>query len=354
MSRDTPRVPTPRTDDRAITFPARPATPRGWEFVRYRMVGHAWITAVAGHVADDDRLARGRSYARTGKVGAITIAPGEASARVVGSRDSDYRVSLAVPVFTGAQWELARDVIAAKASYLAALQAGSLPLEMLSALADADVELIPEPGRVYPDCSCPDWGHPCKHAAALAYQVGQMIEEDLFALLLLRGRSETELAGRVRHRADQVLAGAADHDRPGVSAWDVFGHEPTGLESVAAILSLELPISRDGAEPGPRPVTPTPPGIDAAGMQAVAADTAERARAYLRGAAGAVRPLLPRLTGWNDTIGLVADLADTELADALSNRAATVYCIGRDEVDRAVAAWKIRQSHSAASEGPES
>ncbi|MFE0775612.1 SWIM zinc finger family protein [Streptomyces sp. NPDC058861] len=51
-----------------------------------------------------------------------------------------------------------------------------------------------------PHCSCPDWGDPCKHAAALYYQVARLLDHDPFVLLLLRGGGEGELMRDLHQR----------------------------------------------------------------------------------------------------------------------------------------------------------
>src|SRR5204862_340795 len=60
-------------------------------------------------------------------------------------------------------------------------------------LADFVMPLLPGPRYLDPHCSCPDRGHPCKHAAALCYQTARLLDAAPFVLLLLRGRGEREL-----------------------------------------------------------------------------------------------------------------------------------------------------------------
>ncbi|OSC47127.1 hypothetical protein B5181_42380, partial [Streptomyces sp. 4F] len=68
--------------------------------------------------------------------------------------------------------------------------AALLDKELPHSLADCGVPLLPGPGDLAPQCSCPDSGHPCKHAAALCYQTARLLDADPFVLLLLRGRGE--------------------------------------------------------------------------------------------------------------------------------------------------------------------
>ncbi len=73
--------------------------------------------------------------------------------------------------------------------HLAALLDGEMPAQLVDAARQAGVPLLPQPTELDPDCSCPDWGYPCKHAAALCYAIAATIDTDPFVLFALRGRS---------------------------------------------------------------------------------------------------------------------------------------------------------------------
>ena len=42
-------------------------------------------------------------------------------------------------------------------------------------------------------CTCPDWGYPCKHAAAVLYALAQVFDDDPLALLAWLGRTKEEI-----------------------------------------------------------------------------------------------------------------------------------------------------------------
>jgi SNF2 family DNA or RNA helicase len=71
---------------------------------------------------------------------------------------------------------------------LARIAAGELPESFLQKLQDKGIDLIPrkwsEMDRV---CTCPDWGDPCKHMAALYYVIAREIDADPHVLFRLRG-----------------------------------------------------------------------------------------------------------------------------------------------------------------------
>ena len=64
-------------------------------------------------------------------------------------------------------------------------------------------------GDMHIMCSCPDWGEPCKHAAAVLYLLAEAFDDDPFLILAWNGRTkERLLAGLRRHDAAQATAAA--------------------------------------------------------------------------------------------------------------------------------------------------
>ena len=58
-------------------------------------------------------------------------------------------------------------------------------------------------------CSCPDWGEPCKHAAAVLYLLAEAFDDDPFLILAWNGRTkERLLAGLRRLDAADAVASA--------------------------------------------------------------------------------------------------------------------------------------------------
>ena len=73
-------------------FPGQRRAPaRGRRAFAATLWGHAWVTALEDSTLYSWRLSRGRTYARQGMVGAVTIAPGQVKAAVQGSRPLPYR-----------------------------------------------------------------------------------------------------------------------------------------------------------------------------------------------------------------------------------------------------------------------
>ncbi|WP_346780016.1 SWIM zinc finger family protein, partial [Streptomyces sp. S3(2020)] len=184
--------------------------------------GNAWVDALERGALDAKRLARGRGYAEQGHVDAITVTPGLVLAYVQGSRPRPYRVQVRLRTLDDADWDRFLDTAADRTGHIAAL----LDKEMPHALAEGGVRLLPGPGDLEPQCSCPDRGHPCKHAAALCYQTARLLDADPFVLLLLRGRGERELLDALSRLSAARAARAAQEKgpapQPGVRATEAL------------------------------------------------------------------------------------------------------------------------------------
>jgi uncharacterized Zn finger protein len=230
--------------------------------------GRAWLDALEQRARlDPNRLPRGRDYARSGAVGDLVLAPGEARARVQGRRSQPYDTRIRVRQFTEQEWDRVLDSVSAQLGRAAALLDGELPPEVAGDVAAAGLDLLPGTGEVGPRCNCPDDADPCKHAAAVCYLIADVLDADPFALLLLRGRTRGEvLAGlRARRRGGNArqdgipgpaiggVAGGQEQadDDPGVDARAAFAAAPQS----GPVPTPPVPPHRPG-HPAPLPVEP--------------------------------------------------------------------------------------------------
>ncbi|MER6067981.1 SWIM zinc finger family protein [Streptomyces sp. NPDC001817] len=293
--------------------------------------GNAWVAALEQGALDPKRVARGRGYADQGHVDAITVTPGLVLAYVRGSRPRPYRVQVRIRTLEDADWASFLDAAADRPGHIAAL----LDKELPQSLADCGVPLLPGPGDLVPRCSCPDSGHPCKHAAALCYQTARLLDADPFVLLLLRGRGERSLLDALSRRSAARAARAAQERQPqtlpGVRAADVLA--PRELPA----LPPPLPTPPHPEQP---PVYPAAPGgPDPFALDQLATDAAARAHALL----GTGRDPVGELTLWQDAVRLAAARPGSGLTATTRTLYATLAAAaGRTPADlaRAVAAWR--------------
>ncbi|WP_045315359.1 SWIM zinc finger family protein [Lentzea aerocolonigenes] len=225
--------------------------------------GKAWVQALEDTALDNAMIRLGRRYAHAGVVGPITVSPGRLHAPVHDA-GAVHSTTVQVPVLSEVQWGRFLDRVAEQPGHVAALLDNDMPRDLVDAAAESDVDLLPGIGDLDPSCDCEGWELPCRHAAALAFQVGWLLDADPFVLLLLRGKPEQELLDALRYR----VAG------------------PVGTRT-PVVVSLE-PAAQLPARPGLPATTPVvlavepPPGFDAADLTALMEIAAMRARALLR------------------------------------------------------------------------
>jgi uncharacterized Zn finger protein len=181
---------------------ARPIEVDGGLAVRAKRgkIGEQWwsrrFVDVLEQVCDAGRLTRGRAYARKGQVIDFTLAAGRVTARVQGSRPRPYEVTIAITAYDEDQWADLTEALGSRAVYRAALLAGEMPHEIVDLFTDHDLPLFPD--RLDINCSCPDWGVPCKHGSAALYVLAEAFDDDPFLVLAWRGRDRETLLNALR------------------------------------------------------------------------------------------------------------------------------------------------------------
>ncbi|MDF2847848.1 MAG: hypothetical protein K0R97_1830 [Oerskovia sp.] len=235
----------------AVGFPAFPPTGTAAKGAVRRgqsWWARAWVRAMEEFALDAGPLKKGRAYARTGRVGSITVSPGAVQARVQDDDGEMYHTVVSLEPLTDDEWDRFLRVLASRSGRLAALLSGEMPRDVVAAAVDADVSLLPGIGDLEPECDCPTWDLPCLHAAALSYQAGWLLDADPFVLFLLRGRSR-----------EQVLDALRGLSSPGPTA------EPSDPSVHAAPDPADAPVSDEGtgaAPSGPRVLGELPPPPD--------------------------------------------------------------------------------------------
>jgi uncharacterized Zn finger protein len=248
--------------------------------------GQAWIDALERSARlDPSRLGRGRSYARDGSVRDLVVAKGYVAAQVSGSHRRYYRTDVAVKQLADSEWEQVADAIATRAGHAAALLDGVLEPALVDDALAVDVHLLPGAGDLRPDCTCPDWAEPCKHAAALCYLVANELDRDPFQLFLLRGRSRDELMAMVRERRTAGGASAEPIAEPGVDGAVAWSAAPLGSE-LSPVPDIVATAARPGRAPLLRGVSlggelPLRSGLDVDALDELADDAARRAWSML-------------------------------------------------------------------------
>ena len=215
------------------------------------------------------RLARGKTYARKGQVMSLEIVAGRVTAAVQGSRATPYDVTIAFAPLTATEWDRVEGALADQALPCAKLLAGEVPTELEAIFTAAGSPLFPAAvGDLRQDCSCPDWGVPCKHLAAAFYLLAEAFDSDPFVLLRWRGREREELLATLR----MLRSGhASDGD-----------HQPTATPTAGAhtaLAGLDWPGDRHERFWQPPPPLPVRPPVLSAAQDVVLRQLPEPDRA---------------------------------------------------------------------------
>jgi uncharacterized Zn finger protein len=196
---------TPKMQPIATTHPHLPARRGGgpgtwWSKAVLRAVEEAAFSA--------GDLRTGRSLARSGAVGSITVSEGGAVAAVKDGHDA-FTVEVTVPVLDASDASAFTELVAAESGRIAALLAGQLPHALVEAVEEAGVELLPYGGELGSACTCDAWLDPCPHALAVLTQLAWLIQADPFVLTHLRGLSRD----RVLRDLHRITAPRPHEDR---------------------------------------------------------------------------------------------------------------------------------------------
>lgn len=127
--------------------------------------------------------------------------------------EETYRTRLTLTVLDDDEWDLLWEKSADRPAETEALLAGDLPEDLLEAVEDARVRMLPGYGDLDADCDCDALDHPCPHATALAYQLSWLLDTDPWLLLLIRGRTAEEAVEELKSAL--LLRALTGPDEPG-------------------------------------------------------------------------------------------------------------------------------------------
>jgi uncharacterized Zn finger protein len=94
-----------------------------------------------------------------------------------------------------------------------------MPQDIDEVFQAASVSLFPKQrSDLDTECSCPDWGDPCKHVAAAHYVLGEALDRDPFLLFELRGKTKEQVLAALRiARGADSEPNASDAETPSVT-----------------------------------------------------------------------------------------------------------------------------------------
>ena len=153
--------------------------------------GESWCENLEAYSDYDNRLPRGRTYARNGSVIDLQIEAGRVRAMVSGSRF--YNVDIKIAPLAKKRWDSIKTQCAGKIDSMVELLQGSISKGVMEIVTRHGEGLFPSPKEISLSCSCPDWATMCKHVAAALYGVGARLDHEPEVLFTLRGVEPAEM-----------------------------------------------------------------------------------------------------------------------------------------------------------------
>ncbi len=167
------------------------------------------------------------------RVKRMEVMPGSIQAQVQDRELGASTVEIRLPVLDDAQWERVIDALGSQAIYAAQLLAGNMPPEIEQLFAQAGAHLLPSArDEIEQQCSsCPPGAVLCRPLAAVYAQLGEMLAEDPWLLLRLRGRDRHQVLASIHERRN---LGAETAARPAAPATQAGADVTPGFYTPAA------------------------------------------------------------------------------------------------------------------------
>ncbi len=212
--------------------------------------GKAWCDNLESYSDYDNRLPRGRSYARNGSVIDLQIDKGRVDALVNGS--SFYTVRIKIDALGAARWQCIQEACSGQISSLVELLSGSLSSSVMEVVSRPGEGLFPSPSEIHLSCSCPDWAEMCKHVAASLYGVGARLDHEPEMLFTLRGVDPAEMIDKA------IVTGTAPRKKARGRVLET--------DNLAAIFGVDIDFDEGALKPAkakPKPAKAKPKPVNA-------------------------------------------------------------------------------------------
>lgn len=188
--------------------------------------GNQWCDHLATFADYENRLPRGRTYARNGSICHLNIKKGQIEAIVSGTRL--YNIAINIKTLDNGKWEAIKKSCTGQIGSILELLQGKLSDQVMKVVVDAKIGLFPSEAEIDFDCSCPDWAGMCKHVAAVLYGIGNRLDSRPELLFLLRGVDASELVDTTFMIDTETSAAQIEHE----ALAELFGIEMDALPEV--------------------------------------------------------------------------------------------------------------------------
>lgn len=179
--------------------------------------GKKWVD-VLSQFECDQRMSRGRAYARADRVKDFKIEKGKICAAVKGSLGT-YKVDIKFDEFKDKDWNRIVTKLNSEPLLVGKLLNNEMPEELDESWG---YKFVPESFKS--DCSCPDSANPCKHIAAVFYTLADEIDYDPMILFKLRGMEKEKLFNALGLGDESVKSTVGKPAKTVTSAGEILRH----------------------------------------------------------------------------------------------------------------------------------
>ena len=160
------------------------------------------------------------------RVRQLEVVPGGIVASLQERSAGACAVEMRVAPLSDAQWERIADLLAGQPMLSAQLYSGVVPPEVEQAFAEVGATLIPRSAEEFRFTCGACGAQPCRHLALINSLFAEMLDDDPWLLLLLRGRDRQQLTRELREARNAPAKDAAQPDAPPTSG--AGGSAPAG------------------------------------------------------------------------------------------------------------------------------
>lgn len=158
------------------------------------------------------------------RVKRLEVQPGLVQAQVVERENGVTAVEVRFPTLTDEQWVTIIDALGSQAIFVAQLLAGNMPAEIEQVFVDAGSWLLPARADVLEQRCTPANGAslsgvtPCRALVAVYTQLGEMVADDPWLLLRLRGRDRQQVLAALQEKRNNEAQESAARAVPSSDA----------------------------------------------------------------------------------------------------------------------------------------
>ena len=182
------------------------------KIIAHKWWGQQWCKNIDMYADQINRLERGRTYIRTGRVHDINIENGHIDTEVDGTAEEPYKVQISIePLSDSYSKEILQNI-----RNISDMRKGFIPDDYKFLFTLGDKGLFPNRNEISMKCSCPDNAKLCKHIASVLYAIGSILDQEPLLLLQLRGIDvDSYIEADLRTKTNALLINARNYEEDG-------------------------------------------------------------------------------------------------------------------------------------------